>query len=454
MCATRLVVAVVFAVARPPSANVRHAVWFAAAGPERSPTSASQAAAAAGSGPESAGPETGLYISRDETAKSEEDAGALIFRVIFNDGVPQNLIWLVGVKNIFAQQLPKMPREYIVRLVFDRRHRTLVALKQGRVVGGICFRPFLEQHFAEIAFLAITSSEQVKGYGTRLMNHLKEAVKRDGITEFLTYADNYAIGYFKKQGFSKTISMDKRRWVGYIKDYDGGTLMQCSIHPRVNYLDIPGMIRRQKQFVLDRIRAHVGDERMEQLGLALGKDGRPMMRLGTLADLRDALARANLAGAGGGGAGGGGVGSEGGDGTGEDAGGGSGSGTGSGSGRAGAPGEDGVGSRSRETLQKTLSQLTQVLLVHSEAWPFTEPVDTTVVTDYLSIISEPMDLSKISDRVRSGFYDGIEGYITDLKTMLDNCRKYNKPETDYVACANRLEAFITSRIRTLFNVTF
>jgi len=30
------------------------------------------------------------------------------------------------------------------------------------------------------------------------MNNLKEAVKNVGITEFLTYADNYATGYFRK----------------------------------------------------------------------------------------------------------------------------------------------------------------------------------------------------------------------------------------------------------------
>ncbi len=35
-----------------------------------------------------------------------------------------------------------MPREYIVRLVMDRRHRTLLALRDGRVVGAICYRPF------------------------------------------------------------------------------------------------------------------------------------------------------------------------------------------------------------------------------------------------------------------------------------------------------------------------
>jgi len=46
--------------------------------------------------------------------------------------------------------------------VFDRRHRSLLALKNERVVGGICYRPFLPQRFAEIAFCAVTSSEQVK----------------------------------------------------------------------------------------------------------------------------------------------------------------------------------------------------------------------------------------------------------------------------------------------------
>ena len=32
---------------------------------------------------------------------------------------------LVTLKNIFAKQLPKMPKEYISRLVLDRRHVSL-----------------------------------------------------------------------------------------------------------------------------------------------------------------------------------------------------------------------------------------------------------------------------------------------------------------------------------------
>lgn len=35
-------------------------------------------------------------------------------------------------------------------------------MTNGKVVGGICFRPYFEQRFAEIAFCAITSKQQVK----------------------------------------------------------------------------------------------------------------------------------------------------------------------------------------------------------------------------------------------------------------------------------------------------
>ena len=91
-----------------------------------------------------------------------------------------------------------MPKDYITRLVVDRNHRTLVIKKLQSVVGGICFRPF-ENGFIEIAFCAVTADEQVKGYGTHLMNHLKNAMQKERIFYFLTYADNNAIGYFKKQ---------------------------------------------------------------------------------------------------------------------------------------------------------------------------------------------------------------------------------------------------------------
>jgi hypothetical protein len=60
--------------------------------------------------------------------------------------------------------MPQMPKEYIVRLVFDRNHKSVAAIKQGRVIGGITYRPFKEQKFGEIAFCAVSTTEQVRGY--------------------------------------------------------------------------------------------------------------------------------------------------------------------------------------------------------------------------------------------------------------------------------------------------
>ena len=75
----------------------------------------------------------------------------------------KNMKLLIDLKNIFARQLPKMPKEYIIKLIFDRKHEAMVILKnKTKIIGGICFRMFEEQKFAEIAFLAVTATEQVK----------------------------------------------------------------------------------------------------------------------------------------------------------------------------------------------------------------------------------------------------------------------------------------------------
>ena len=78
------------------------------------------------------------------------------------------------------------------------KHRTLALIKDGRPIGGICFRMFPIQGFTEIVFCAVTSSEQVKGYGTHLMNHIKDYHIKHNVLHFLTFADEYAIGMFKK----------------------------------------------------------------------------------------------------------------------------------------------------------------------------------------------------------------------------------------------------------------
>ena len=43
-----------------------------------------------------------------------------------------------------------------------RKHHSLALIKENNVIGGICFRMFPTQNFAEIVFCAVTSNEQVK----------------------------------------------------------------------------------------------------------------------------------------------------------------------------------------------------------------------------------------------------------------------------------------------------
>lgn len=76
---------------------------------------------------------------------------------------PKSLILLTGLKTLFQKQLPKMPREYIARLVYDENSKCLSIIKRGlKVVGGICYRPFPHRGFAEIVFFATNSSDQEK----------------------------------------------------------------------------------------------------------------------------------------------------------------------------------------------------------------------------------------------------------------------------------------------------
>ena len=78
----------------------------------------------------------------------------------------------------------------------------------------------------------------------------KQQMQKENIEYLMTYADNFAIGYFKKLGFCKEYRMPLDRWKGFIKDYDGGTLMECYIHPEINYMEVSSIIREQKKVYL------------------------------------------------------------------------------------------------------------------------------------------------------------------------------------------------------------
>lgn len=340
-------------------------------------------------------------------AQVEEMEGKIEFRVANNDNTPMSMIILTGLKNIFQKQLPKMPREYIARLVYDRNHLS-IAIVRGvdtgkiEVIGGITYRPFDHRRFAEIVFCAIASSEQVRGYGAHLMNHLKDYVKTSSpVQHFLTYADNYAIGYFIKQGFTKEISLDRSVWVGYIKDYEGGTIMQCTMLPRIRYLASAEIMARQKAAILYRIHETSSDH-IVYPGIEAFRSGRsidpediPGIRETGWTREMDELAK-----------------------------------------RPKRPGHHAV-------LQSLLNEMTN----SPSAWPFVQPVNRDEVPDYYEVIKEPMDLTTMESKLDKDQYETVDQFVYDARLIFNNCRSYNNETTTYYKNATRLEKVLKDTIR-------
>ena len=148
-----------------------------------------------------------------------EEEGELSYEVVTN--TPESWKKIIECKVLFGRQLPRMPKDYMCKLLFDKRHY-IFCMRQGqKLLGACCFRPFANVSALEIVFLAVSSGQQVRGYGTQLMSRLKTYSTERGVTDLVTYADVAAIGYFSKQGFFPT---DKdafpKSWAGEVKDYD------------------------------------------------------------------------------------------------------------------------------------------------------------------------------------------------------------------------------------------
>ena len=54
---------------------------------------------------------------------------------------------LTNLKNLYSRQLAKMPREYIVKLLFDTVHESLIVKMGQKIVAGVTFRGFKDRPF-------------------------------------------------------------------------------------------------------------------------------------------------------------------------------------------------------------------------------------------------------------------------------------------------------------------
>lgn len=358
-----------------------------------------------------------ISSARDESARAEEKHGKIEFHIIGNSMNKRidkhDYLWLNSLQNVISHQLPRMPKEYITRLVFDPKHRTLALIKNNKPIGGICFRMFPTQGFTEIVFLAITSNEQVKGYGTHLMNHLKDYHIKHNIHHFLTYADEYAIGYFKKQAFSPEITLKEEQYLGYIKDYEGATLMECKLTPKIIHTQLTSVIHIQKEIVKRLIQEKQSQMKRQYPGLTYFKQGHdrqiPVDQIEGISECY----KGNL------------------------------------------DSFRSVKEEVPETVDSIYSQLSTILNLiksHSAAWPFQRPVSSAEAPDYHEHIKYPMDLRTMSERLKSRYYVNKRLFIIDMKRIFNNCRSYNNSETEYYRNANTLEKYFHTKLREIAGI--
>ncbi|KAJ3724690.1 hypothetical protein FB446DRAFT_642616 [Lentinula raphanica] len=345
----------------------------------------------------------------EKAAAIELRKGIIQIMPVQNDRQPHSMVLMTGLKTLFQKQLPKMPRDYIARLVYDSNSRALAIVKRGfKVVGGILFRPFPHRGFSEIVFFATASVDQVKGYGGMLMDHYKMHIRKTypGMNHFLTYADNYAVGYFEKQGFSKEITLDRSVWAGYIKDYEGGTIMQCTMLDKVDYLDKANILAQQQDAIMSKVR-QMSRSHIVHPGLPQFQEGAPE---GVTVDPQD------------------------------------------------VPGlrETGWTSSMAENLARLvpkgpdrhfMDRLLKDLQEHNQAWPFLKPVNAEDVPDYLDIVHHPMDFSTMEHKLDNNQYQAVEDFVSDARLVFDNCRLYNLEDSVYHKCANTLERFMNEQLK-------
>jgi len=103
--------------------------------------------------------------------------------------------------------------------------------------------------------------------------------------------------------------------------------------------------------------------------------------------------------------------------------------------------------RRKVTLGESASVLQQCegllrsLRLHPSARAFNQPVDPEAlnIPDYRIVITQPMDLGTIEDKLRQGQYMTVRDMLNDMMLVVANARRYNPPKHPVHVAAKTLE---------------
>lgn len=104
------------------------------------------------------------------------------------------------------------------------------------------------------------------------------------------------------------------------------------------------------------------------------------------------------------------------------------------------PEDESVKTKSVNALTAKFGQILKTIGKMKTAWPFKHPVNEDEAPDYYKIITHPMDLTTMENKLNSGAYTTKDSFYQDAVLIHDNCIKYNEPNTIYVRSAKAVFA--------------
>jgi len=318
--------------------------------------------------------------------------------ILQNDGNIQTLRELIICKELLAQCLPEMPLSHILKLIMDPRQFTIAIWsneEEESLMAAVSARPFPDQKFIEVAFLGVRIGSQYQGYGTLIMNYLKEYIKRElKCFYILTFADAAAVGFFEKQGFSSKITLEKRAWQPCIKTYRDAKFMECYIIPEIDYLLTKQILNKRRAEVMQAIHSKTNILK-EYPGLKPQKAGKKFLRsiLGLTPDEVDRARKETLK----------------------------------------------VNIRLLRQNAK-FAAIIEHLMKKSFSEPFRHPVEIDQAPRYYDVVRIPMDLNQMLQKINSHKYRSEQEFKADFSLIVSNCHLFNgdKADNHWVALVTEL----------------
>ncbi|KFM74930.1 Histone acetyltransferase KAT2B, partial [Stegodyphus mimosarum] len=199
------------------------------------------------------------------------------------------------------------------------------------------------------------------------------------------------------------IKLPKKVYEGYIKDYEGATLMECRLNPKVQYTKLSEVIRVQKEIVRRLIERNQGSVQKVYPGLTCFDEGVGGILVKSIPGVSEANSMPDK--------------------------------------------KLKRESNDPELLFQKLKLILTQIKNHSCAWPFQKPVDKAEAPDYYEHIKSPMDLQTMTERLKNRYYSNFVDFRSDMQKIFNNCKTYNSSDSEYYKYACTLETHFQNKMR-------